>query len=96
MEAEDLLYRLDIRYVRPEFGGETTWRIPKEYKVKEIRARLQQLPCRFNIGSLYFKWRHIERMQASRSLRFELLPNDGLRNEPPPLEAAKPGRAGKV
>lgn len=88
-EAEDLLYRLSILYVRPEFDSETTWRIPKEYKVKEIRARLQQLPCRFNIGSLYFKWQHIERMKASRILRFELLPNEGLRNEPPPLGMGK-------
>jgi hypothetical protein len=80
-EAVRLLCGLGITYVKPEIEGDTTWRIPKTFSVQQLRARLRHLPCRFNLGSAYFKWEALERMQASHSLQFELVPNEGLRNE---------------
>ena len=80
-EALRLLGALGIRYVKPEVEGGTTWRIPKPYSPKQLRERLRHLPCRFNLGSAYFKWEVLERMKASESLQFELVANAGFRNE---------------
>lgn len=80
-EAVRLLGGLGITYVKPEVEGGTTWRIPKPYSAQQLRARLRHLPCRFNLGSAYFKWEALDRMKASDSLQFELVANEGLRNE---------------
>lgn len=80
-EAVGLLGRLGITYVKPEVQSGTTWRIPKSYSAQQLRGRLRHLPCRFNLGSLYFKWETLECMKASTSLQFELVANMGFRNE---------------
>ena len=80
-EAVRLLYGLVFTYVKPEVDGETTWRRPKTFSVQQLRARLRPLPCRLNLGSAYFKGEELERMKTSDSLQFELVPNEGLRNE---------------
>ena len=80
-EALQLLVGLGITYIKPEVEGGTTWRIPKFYSAQQLRDRLRHLPCRFNLGSVYFKWATLERMKASDSLQFELVANEGFRNE---------------
>jgi hypothetical protein len=80
-EALHLLGELGITYVKPEVEGGTTWRIAKPYSAQQLRERLRHLPCRFNLGSVYFKWEVLERMKASGSLQFELVANEGFRNE---------------
>jgi hypothetical protein len=80
-EAIGFLGELRITYVKPEVESGTTWRIPKEYSAQQLRDRVRNLPCRFNLGSLYFEWQVIERMKSSASLKFELKENRGFRNE---------------
>ena len=80
-EAVGLLSELRITYVKPESESGTTWRTPKEYSAQRLRDRLRNLPCRFNLGSLYFMWEVLERMKNSASLKFELKENRGFRNE---------------
>ncbi len=80
-EAVRLLGGLHITYIKPEIRNETTWRIAKAYSAKQLRERLNQLPCRFNLGSLYFRWDTLERMKNSSSLLFKLTANTGFRNE---------------
>jgi len=72
---------LRISYVTPEVESGTTWRIPKEYSAQQLRDQVRNLPCRFYVGSLYFKWQVIERMKSSASFKFELKENRGFRNE---------------
>jgi hypothetical protein len=80
-EAIRLLAMLEIRYVVPEVSNGTTWRIPKVYSHQQLRAKLSRLPCRLNVGYLYFKWQVLEHMKSSAAFRFSLVPNDGGRNE---------------
>jgi hypothetical protein len=80
-EAVRLLTRLNITYVVPEVSSGTTWRIPKVYTQHQISAKLSRLPCRLNLGGLYFRWEVLEQMKSSGALRFSLVPNDGARNE---------------
>lgn len=80
-EAIDLLLRLDIVFVKPEVAYGETWRIATRYSPAQLRERLSKLPCRFNLGRLYRYYRALERMKNSRCLKYELLPNAGLRNE---------------
>ena len=80
-EAVGLLSQLHITYVKPEIQSGTTWRIPKRYSAQQLRERLRHLPCRFNLGSLYFEWQVLERMKGSASLQYDLVENTGFRNE---------------
>ena len=80
-EALCVLDELGITYVKAEVEEGTTWRIPRSYTTKQLRDRLRHLPCRFNLGSVYFNWETLERMKASSTLQFELVANTGLRNK---------------
>lgn len=80
-ETVRLLTRLKLSYVVPEISGGTTWRIPKVYTERQIRAKLSRLPCRLNIGRLYFLWRAWEQIKDSAALKCSLVPNEGGRNE---------------
>ena len=77
----DLLDRLEITYVKPEVEGGTTWRIPIRYSVGQLRERIRHLPCRFHLGSLYYRWEVLEEMKSSACVQFELTPNEGFRDE---------------
>ena len=80
-EAMELLRDLRIRFVTPEVAYGVTWRIPKQYSASQLHQRLLKLPCRFNLGSLYFRYEVLELMKNSACLKFELVPNTGFRNE---------------
>jgi hypothetical protein len=80
-EAMELLRDLRIRFATPEVAYGVTWRIPKQYSASQLHQRLLKLPCRFNLGSLYFRYEVLELMKNSACLKFELVPNTGFRNE---------------
>jgi len=80
-ETVRLLEQLQITYIKPEIEGTTIWKIPKKYTSQELLNRINETPCRFNLGSLYFNWQHIEYMRKSNSLKFELQENTGFCNE---------------
>ena len=72
---------LSINYVKPEFESGITWRIPKSFTMLQLRLILAKLPCRFNLGKLYFKWEVLEQMKTTSSLKYELVPNSGFKND---------------
>jgi len=80
-EALNLLSHLSIVYVKPEIESDVTWRIPTPFTKSQLRDKLAVLPCKFNLGNLYFKWETLERMKTSSALKYELTANDGFRNE---------------
>jgi hypothetical protein len=80
-EVLKLLGKLGITYVKPEVSFGTTWTIPKTYSHRQLLGRLGHLPCRFNLGQVYFKFKELESMRASTSLQFELVENTGFCNE---------------
>lgn len=80
-KALDLLNCLSIFYVKPEVESGITWHIPKSFTISQLREILAVLPCRFNLGHLYFKWEMLERMKNSSSLEYELVPNNGFQND---------------
>jgi len=80
-EAVRLLTRLALTYVVPEISSGTTWRIPKVYTQHQMHAKLSRLPCRLNVGNLYFRWQVLEHMKSSAALKFSLVPTEGSRNE---------------
>jgi len=80
-ETLDFLSSLSIVYIKPEVESGITWRIPKSFTRAQLREKLATLPCRVNLGSLYFQWETLERMKTASSLRYELVANNGFRNE---------------
>jgi hypothetical protein len=80
-EALSLLARLSIVYVKPEIESGVTWRIPKPFTKPQLRDKLVALPCKFNLGNLYFQWEALERMKNNSALKYELVANEGFRNE---------------
>lgn len=79
-EAISLIMELGLQYVVPEVDGDIVWRIPKQYKHSQIKQFLRTLPCRFNVGSPYFRWQQLKRINTSKALKTELLPNTGFQN----------------
>ena len=79
--AATLLRLLNITYVKPEFAHGETWRIPTPYSIDRLLEMLRTLPCRFNLGSVYLKWKSLELVRQSRAIEFELTPNNRFRNE---------------
>jgi hypothetical protein len=80
-EALDLLLRLKIVFVAPEVAHGETWRISTKYSPTQLREHFRKLPCRFNLGHLYFRYEALELMKDSQCLKYELMPNAGFRNE---------------
>jgi len=79
--AIHLLRGLRITYAVPEVECGITWRIPQDYTREQLREKLSRLPCRFNLGYLYFKWKALEKMRRSWFIKFSLVPNEGHRND---------------
>ena len=77
----DLLNRLRITYVKPEVEAGATWRVPKQYSVDQLRQRVLRLPCRFNLGAVYFRWDVLNKMKAANCMKYELVGSGGFRNE---------------
>jgi hypothetical protein len=83
-EAARVLETLEISYVVPELEHGRLWHIPRPYSATQIRERIRELPCRFNLGSPYRSWETLEQMKGNRSLEFVLEATAGLRNGAPP------------
>ena len=69
----DFLGTLRPMVVVPEFDGETTWRIPRELKRDELRARLSTLPHTIENVAVYFAFEAIEAARAAGCCAFALL-----------------------
>jgi hypothetical protein len=76
----DLLLKLGISYVVPEEAYGTEWRIPQRYEQLELKRKLAQIPVRFNVGNLYFKYYYLEEFKLQNAFTYDLVENDGFEN----------------
>jgi hypothetical protein len=69
----DLLLKLRMTYVKPEFAYGRRWRIPQEYSRKQLAERLRTLPCVFRDCREFFH-RHetFVELDAAGCCRYEL------------------------
>jgi len=81
-EAARLIAELGLTYTSAEVEHGTKWRVPTAYSAAQLINRLRTLPCRFNMGSLYFKWHALDRMKASACLQYEITQSKGEPNAP--------------
>jgi hypothetical protein len=80
VKAAESLSSLGITYVISEEECGTTWRIPQHYSLDQIKVKLRDLPCRFNLGSAYFIWEALDRFKSQNYFRYELVENYGYTN----------------
>ena len=75
-DAVEMLWKLNLTYVRIEVEAGTTWKTPRKFSRKEIKRRLDKPPCTFkNQGFTYAidKFRRIreEKLFAYRLVKTE-------------------------
>ncbi|MEM7590495.1 MAG: YrhB domain-containing protein [Cyanobacteria bacterium P01_A01_bin.83] len=75
-----LLSQLNLSYVVPELAYGEVWTIPKKYSKNQLQNKIEQLPARFNIGSIYFQWSIIESYKKQSAFTYKLLKNQGYVN----------------
>jgi hypothetical protein len=75
--AVDVLARLQLRVVEPDYRDGTVWRIPRTLRPRELRERLAKLPCVFPGAGLNPHYRLLEAACAAGVLRFEALKYGG-------------------
>lgn len=68
----ELLHKLQMQYVVPEFEHGVNWKIPREYKPKEIRKALKRLPFTFEGQRFYFRLEDLERLKQANCCSLEL------------------------
>jgi hypothetical protein len=71
-----LLHKLRMTYVIPEFEHETIWKIPKEYSYKDLAKCLLNLPFTFENQAFYFRLETLEELKKSKCCKFELIGNN--------------------
>ncbi len=78
----EAILRLKPTYVVPEEAYGEVWRIPQNYKPKQLKQKLRVLPARFKLGSAYSRWRELEGLQDQKAFIYDLVPNEGYENTP--------------
>ena len=69
----DMLDKLRLIYVKIENEGGTAWKIPKEFKRKEIKKRLYKLPCVFKNQSFTFSIGEFRQIRNQHLFEYKLL-----------------------
>lgn len=72
-ETLDMLDRLRLTYVKIENEGGTEWKIPKDFRRKEIKKRLYKLPCVFKNQSFTFLISEFKQIRNQRMFEYKLL-----------------------
>jgi hypothetical protein len=69
----DVLEELRLSVVEPTFEHGTVWRIPRPLTRKELRDRIDNLPCVFGDTRLYAVAEKLEKARQQGIMEFELL-----------------------
>ena len=69
----DFLEAVQPSIVRPEFDGQTTWRIARKLTREELRTCLSRLPHTFEKVMVYFVFEAIEEARANGCCEFMLV-----------------------
>lgn len=67
-----LLHKLDMRYVVPEWEYGVEWRIPKLYTVREIRDLLKKLPFTFAGQGFWHRENIFDRLNETQCCKYVL------------------------
>ena len=71
--ALEILDKLDLTYVKIEIEDGTEWKIPKTFKRKEVKKRLDKMPCVFKNQDFTFSIDIFKQIRNERIFEYELL-----------------------
>ena len=69
----EMLDKLELTYVKIEIEGKTEWKIPKNFKRREIKRRLDKLPCIFKNQDFTFSIDKFKQIRNERIFEYKLL-----------------------
>lgn len=76
--ALEILDKLHLTYVKIELEGGKEWKIPKDFKWKEIKKRLDKMPCVFKNQSFTFSIGELKRIRNERIFEYKLLKSENI------------------
>lgn len=69
----EMLDKLPLTYVTIEVEGGTEWKIPKNFKRKEIKKRLETMPCIFKNQAFTFSIDEFKHIRNERIFEYKLV-----------------------
>lgn len=69
----DVLEKLRLKYVKIQIERGTEWKIPKDFKRKEIKRRLRKMPCVFKNQAFTFSINEFKQIRNERIFEYKLL-----------------------
>ncbi|CAM1365308.1 hypothetical protein [Tenacibaculum xiamenense] len=72
----EVLDKLGLTYVKIKLEGKTEWKIPKDFKRKEIKKRLDKLPCIFKNQAFTFSIDEFKQIRNERMFEYKLLKSE--------------------
>lgn len=69
----EMLDKLRLTYVKIEIEGGTEWKIPQDFKRKEIKKRLDKMPCVFKNQAFTFSINEFKEIRNERMFEYKLL-----------------------
>ncbi|SHJ17125.1 hypothetical protein [Flavobacterium haoranii] len=69
----DILSKIGLSYVEIEIENGTEWKIPKNFKQKEIKSRLDKLPCKFKNQSFTYSINEFKKIRSERIFEYKLV-----------------------
>lgn len=68
----EILEKIGLNYVEIEIENGTEWKIPKNFKRKEIKRRLDKLPCEFKNQALTYSINEFKKIRNERIFEYRL------------------------
>lgn len=69
----DILGKIGLSCVEIEIENGTEWKIPKNFKQKEIKRRLDKLPCKFKNQSFTYSISEFKKIRSERIFEYKLV-----------------------
>lgn len=73
-KALEMIYRMQLQYVRIEIDNGTEWKIPKAFNRTVINQRLQKLPCIFKNQGLAYQIDTFKQILEEQLFEYQLEP----------------------
>ncbi|WP_026754454.1 hypothetical protein [Sediminibacter sp. Hel_I_10] len=68
----EILEKIGLDYVEIEIENGTEWKIPKNFKRKEIKKRLDKLPCKFKNQAFTYSINEFKKIRNERIFEYSL------------------------
>jgi len=69
----EILDKLELTYVKIEIEGGTEWKIPKNFNRKELKKRLDKMPCLFKNQAFTFSIKEFRFIRNERIFDYKIL-----------------------